>query len=345
MITNIICPFTPSHSISFHVTPQKSKKMNKTKIFTITLLLATLAVGCSKDETTSGQNNGQGKAPLRLYVNNIANNGSKVSFDPSGDNNFTAQWVEDELVNLNGSLYTVGLYNDEYYALKDNDNNFIVANDVNGNDMVAIYPGANFGNNNVEVNDSEIILHSLEINFKNDGTQSTVFPLYASEPANSLYLYFNHLTCGIQLRLKNSTGDPINIASLTIVAQSTTDVENLGKDGFSARWAVEQPGPWVPMGPVGENNDENGVDIKYSSVMNFDFNDVENHQYKTITNGQTLEFCVPVTISSLKYLKVAGYDENGNLIFYKKKSFENAQTLVRNYMYPFPVIEITNNNQ
>ena len=92
------------------------------------------------------------------------------------------------------------------------------------------------------------------------------------------------------------------------------------------------------MDPVGQNGDN--VDVKYSSVMNFVFKDENNNAYKTVSAGETLRFCVPVTISSLKNLKVAGYDENGNRIFYKKASFENAQNLVRNRMYSFPVIEL-----
>ena len=211
--------------------------------------------------------------------------------------------------------------------------------------MTALYPGKDFDDNKVVVNYSEIILKQLGIKFTSDGKQSTAFPMYANTTAGSQALYFNHLTCGIQVRLKNTTGSDVNIAKLTIVAQSDAAVVNLGLDNDNdnvndiiARWETEVVGPWVPMGPVGQNGD--AVDVKFSSVMNFVFKDESNNAYKSISNGETLKFCVPVTISSLKYLKVAGYDENDNLIFYKKASFGSAQNLYRNNMYSFPVIEL-----
>ncbi len=324
--------------------------MKKTKIITMSLLLATLAVGCTKDDATIVTNNEpatvQGKSPLRLFVNDVDNNGSKVSFNPNGTDNFAANWIENEWVLLNGTNYQVGLFSEQgtdYVGLKDEFNEFI---EPVASDMTALYPGKSFNIDNnivdVEVNDSVIILHSLGIKFINGDNQSTAFPMYANTTAGSQDLYFDHLTCGIQLRLENTTGSDKNIARLTIVAQSTTNVVNLGIDNdgdnnndIIARWATE--GPWVPMGPVGQNDDD--VDVKYSSVMNFTFSDDGDNAYKTIPAGDTLKFCVPVTISSLKYLKVAAYDENGNQIFYKKKNFSGAQTLVRNQMYTFPVIE------
>ena len=323
--------------------------MKKTKIITMSLLLATLAVGCTKDDATIVTNNEpatvQGKSPLRLFVNDVDNNGSKVSFDPTGADNFAANWIENEWVLLNGTNYQVGLFSEQgtdYVGLKDNGGNFI---QPATSDMTALYPGKDFDDNKVVVNDSEIILKQLGIKFTSDGKQSTAFPMYANTTAGSQALYFNHLTCGIQVRLKNTTGSDVNIAKLTIVAQSDAAVVNLGLDNDNddvndiiARWETEVVGPWVPMGPVGQNGD--AVDVKFSSVMNFVFKDESNNAYKSISNGETLKFCVPVTISSLKYLKVAGYDENDNLIFYKKASFGSAQNLYRNNMYSFPVIEL-----
>lgn len=303
-----------------------------------------LAVGCSKDETTvvptNVPGNEQVKAPLRLFANAIANSGSKVSFDVTGNgvHPFEANWVDDELVWLNGNVYKVAWYSDDqcaYYGLKNNDDEFIEPFHVG---MHALYPGHSFGNNDVEIseNGKEIILHRLGIHFvgATSDTQSTAFPMVANAVADTQSLYFNHLSCGVQLRLKNN-GTPVNIASLTIVAQSTTDVNNLGIGDTIARWAVE--GPWVPMGPVGTNDDE--IDVKFSSVMNFDFSDDNGHSYKTINNGQTLKFCVPITISSVRYLKVTGYDENGNVLFYKKKDFGDLVNVYRNQMYTFPIIE------
>lgn len=317
--------------------------MKKSKITLITLLLATLAVGCSKDETTvvptNVPGNEQVKAPLRLFANAIANSGSKVSFDVTGDGEhpFAANWVDDEWVMLNGTNYKVAWSNDNggYYGLKDNNGNFISPVPEG---MHALYPGQSFGDNEVEIssNGKEIILHRLGIHFvgATSDTQSTAFPMVANAAADTQYLYFDHLSCGVQLRLKNN-GSAVNIASLTIVAQSTTDVENLGINDTIARWAVE--GPWLPMGPVGTNGDD--VDVKFSSVMNFDFSDDNGHSYKTINNGQTLKFCVPITISSVRYLKVTGYDENGNVLFYKKKDFVIPVDVERNRMYTFPIIE------
>lgn len=315
--------------------------MKKSKIALITLLLATLVVGCSKDEPATPQGNEPAKAPLRIFANQYEGNGSKVSFDPTGNGTvpFAASWVAGEKVVLNGTEYTVAhsvnwdynyyLINGDNYNNPD-DNDFVISPGVA---MTAIYPGPSTADIDVEVSSNEITLNKLLIRFLSDGSQSTAFPMVATAAANVQNLYFNHLTAGVQLTLRNGTGSAVNVAKLTIIAQSGSQVVNLSKDGVTARWAVE--GPWVPVGPVGQNGDD--VDVKYSSVMNFDIKG-EGTNYKTIAASEYLKFCVPITISSLNKIKVIGYDQNGTVVFYKKKSFGSEFNVDINKMYTLPEI-------
>lgn len=303
------------------------------------MFLAALAAGCSKDDTFIES----GQTPLRIFASTIENNGSKVAFDPSGEGTvpFASSWIDNELVKLNGVVYKIA--KDEtsgYYGLKDiNSEDFIMPL---AEEMRALYPGDSYGDNVVEVSadGKSIILHRLGIHFLAGGKQSMAFPMVATATAQSQALLFNHLSAGVQLTLRNTTGSAVNVASLTIVAQSNGAVVNLGIDHDDdindtiARWTFE--GPFMPTDSVGQSGDE--VDVKYASVMNFDLkDDVNSLAYKTIENGGSLQLCVPITISSLSSLKVTGYDENGVVVFSKHKSFSSV-SIIRNQMYALPEI-------
>lgn len=314
--------------------------MKKTKIFTLTLLVALLAAGCSKSEqeegaVTASQNQ---KNRLWIFANDMGRDGSKVSINPEEPNQ-AAQWIEDELVAVNGTVYEVAFDNaQQKYYLKDRNTHAPVA--ALGEDMSALYPGASFGRNIVEiVNGKEVVMSQLEIAFLDGDRQAMAFPMVAGATANSSELYFDHLSAGVQITLSNPLDD-INITRLTIIAQSNEEVSNLGIENTDtiARWAVE--GPWVPLGLVGHNDDE--VDVKYSSVMNFVLSDkVNNREYKTLESGvDNLKFCIPITISSMKRIKVIGYDDNGEIAFYVTKEFSSPVEVKSNNMYALPVIEI-----
>lgn len=161
----------------------------------------------------------------------------------------------------------------------------------------------------------------------------------ASASANSSSLRFKHLCGGFRITLSNGSESDINIASLKVVAQSTTTVSHHSDNGFSARWAVQ--GPSVPTGGVGIEGD---VDMKYASEMDFDLRSGEN-SYATVpakvesTNG-TLSFCVPVTITSVQYLTFVGYSTSGTEVFRATKDLGVETAITRNYMYTIPTINI-----
>ncbi len=200
--------------------------------------------------------------------------------------------------------------------------------------MKSLYPGDSFDGNDIEiVNGKEIVLHSLKIKFLSGGKQSMAFPMVANASADATSLYYNHLSGGVQVTLENNSGADVNVAKLRIVAQSTTDVVNLGINDTIARWAVE--GPWVPFNTVGQNGNE--VDVKYSSVMYFDLMDGDTPT-KTIANDDELVFCVPITISSMRKLNVTGYAADGTQLFQVHKTFKNDVAVQPNRMYAFPPI-------
>ena len=125
------------------------------------------------------------------------------------------------------------------------------------------------------------------------------------------------------------------MASLKIVAQSTTAVDNLDTLGVTARWAVQ--GPSMPTGNVGQNGDE--VDVRYISEMNFDLKSGTNNHASIAANGN-LVFCVPITIASMKKLVFTGYDVNGAELFHVTKGFDSDVTVERNKMYTVPIINV-----
>lgn len=321
--------------------------MKKTKIITLTLLMAGLvATGCTKPEQDENAAKG-----IKIFANDFAGNGSKVSMDPANPAE-AANWIAGEPVTLNNALYQVANNgNQGNFYIKNGQGNLIEP--VNDN-MVSFYPGETFGNVNgntgnvVEVRDAndddeydEIVLSNLEIGLIDDNVQSMAFPMVALASAGAHVLYYNHLTAGLQLTLENNNDEEVvEVAKLIIVAQSDEPVSNLGFQGRTARWENENEGPWLPMGAIGENEDE--IDVKFSSVMNFSIKN-GNLTYKQLTPEETLQFCVPITIDHLTSIRVYGYDRSGNVVFQKHKAFGGDGVDVdRNRMYSLPTIGIGN---
>lgn len=318
--------------------------MNKLKLSALTLLLATLAVGCTEKEQVTPVDKGH----LWIFANQFATD-SKVSFDPSNpystDEGTAAQWVENEPVVLNNTVYYVALDGDRY-SLKSSPSSTDFIEPLT-QDMLALYPGAAFGGNEVAVvNGNEVVMNRLVARFLTNGRQEIAFPMVASASANSQDLYFNHLCGGVRISIQNNRTEPVTVASLRIVGQSTSQVVNLGRDidgdnvvDYTARWAFE--GPWVPSGSVGGNDDD--VDVKYASVMVFDLKSENSGSadlpYVTIAAGDTLQLCVPVTISTMNKIEVTGYSEAGAEIF-RKKGGGAAFAIAPNHMYTIPAINI-----
>lgn len=293
--------------------------MKKRKIFALTLLTAALVAGCSKSEP--GPDADGTKAHISIFTSQME--GSKTSIDPSnpgaGEN-----WIAGEEVTLNGIPYQIVAVDDHYGI------------DTEPLDvaMTSFYPYSSNGND-VEVVGNDVVLNRLNITFNGD-KQSMPFPMVATAEAGASSLYYSHLSAGFQLTLTNGQawedyiGDEPALASLTIMAQSDQQVENLGVGDYKARWAVE--GPQVPLGPVGQNG--NNIDVKYASVMNFDI----DYAVGLILPEESRTFCVPVTISSVKKLTLVGYDENGDVLFNVSKTFDQPIAVQRNRMYSLPPI-------
>jgi hypothetical protein len=296
---------------------KKRKRNMKTNKFIAIMLLGVLATACSKD----------GNNRLTLLAEGFTNGNSKVLINDPNHPDGGATWITDETIKLNGNVYSIAL-DGEDYRLKDNNGQFVGSQ---SGDMTALYPGSSFGGNDVTVDDDTIILNRLVVNMKNDGKQEIAFPMVAKAAADETDLYFYHLSGGIQVTLHANTA--VDIASLKIVAQSTTEVNNIAYNGVTARWAVQ--GPSMPTGNVGQNGDV--VDVRYISEMNFDLKRGTNN-YVTV-NGD-LVFCVPITIASMKKLVFTGYDVNGAQLFHVTKTFDSDVEVVRNKMYTVPIINV-----
>ena len=287
--------------------------MKKTKILTIALLLATLA-GCGKD------NDGR----IRVFADKMSNGNSKVLIDPNHIS-YAAQWVagEDQIL-LNEVQENV--YG--YYIQTDDES--IVSGPI-----VAFYPGGTeFGDNDndIDIVDNTILLNRLVVEFTDNG-QKIAFPMVATAQASAEELHFRHLTGGFRIKLHNEGTAAVNLASVKIVAKSNTPPAPLYYETYTAKWAVQ--GPSVPTGSIGDNGYE--VDVNYTSEMNFDLKSSYN-DYVTVNAGNDLNFCIPVTISSVNKLVVIGYDYEGNVLFNKVKDLPEAVSVARNHMYDTPVI-------
>ena len=287
------------------------------------MLLGVLATACSKDDNNR----------LTLLAEGFTNGNSKVLINDPNHPDGGATWITGEKIKLNGTVYYIGQDDKSEYRLKNSLEDAEYVEPLN-EQMTALYPGSSFGGNDVTVNSSEIVLNRLVVKMNSDGTQEMAFPMVAKADAGADDLFFYHLSGGIQVWLHANTA--VDIASLKIVAQNTEAVDNLdnlGYDGVTARWAVQ--GPSMPTGNIGDNGPE--VNVKYISEMNFDLKSGTNNY---VTVDDELVFCVPITIASMNKLVITGYDVNGAQLFHVSKDFDDEVVVVRNKMYTVPPINV-----
>jgi hypothetical protein len=301
--------------------------MRTTKILTVALMLATLAAGCNKDKDRY----------INIFAGSMSVSDNKVLINPS-DIPDGAYWIAGETVMLNGTEYEIAGASENYHLIDPENSNMVVQ--AMDEVMYAMYPGGSFGGNDVDVNynTGEIVLNRLVIRIMDNGTQEMAFPMAGRADAGETNLYFNHLTAGMRIDLHNQGSSAVNVAKLKVVAQSEEAADNLSYTDvrtFTARWAVQ--GPTMPTGNVGENEDV--VDAKYASEMNFDLKS-GNNDYVTISNGDNKPFCIPVTLSSVRKLVITGYSEDDTELFHVAKDFGSNITVYRNRMYTVPVINI-----
>ncbi len=290
----------------------------------IICLLALFATGCKKDSTR-----------IRIFVRNMTTSDSKILMTPSDIN--SATWVagesillyiydEDSGEEIAGSYPISGSVDDGFYI----DVDLLPTQSVTS----AFYPASSFGGNDIDVSDAGIVLKRLTINFHSNYTMHDVaFPMMAfSDEENNNRLFFDHVTAGLKLTLTlDANSDPVNLASVKIVARNNSSVSNMSPGVCS--WAVQ--GPTVPSGNIGIIGDQ---EVSCSSEMNFDFT-TEGDPGATVTSSG-LSFCIPITIEYLKALTVVGYSAEGAELFRKTKSLTTPIQLECNTMYVLPTIEI-----
>ena len=297
----------------------------------IICLLALIATGCKKE------NNGR----IRIFAENMRN-GSKILINP--DDPSDAYWVTGETIAINGTSYEIKEDDDGYYL-----------EGVNTL-ATAIYPGSGDEYNDIEVNGNEVVLKRLTVNFLDEGygNINVVFPM-AAVPNDDDQLFFSHLTGGLKITLE-APDHAIEVASVKIVAQGTSQPTNLSVNGVTAtaRWAVQ--GPTLPHGEVGDMEDD--YNAAYACEMNIDFvtTGMRWNEYDelvpyvspgitlygdTYGNHDSRTFYVPITINSIQYLTVTGYSNTGEQLFHVTKDLgEGNHNIVPNTMYTVPPIQI-----
>ncbi len=290
--------------------------MKTNKIIAVAAVLALLAGSCTKDNLR-----------IRLLSEPMSF-GAKVLMDPANINN--AEWVEHEYINLNGTPREISKHDGSYYIDLDAP--------ISG-DLTAVYPAAtNDANGNVVTYDAGVLtIHSLNIDFRGD-KHSIIFPMAAEAPDGSELLKFDHLTAGLKLTLTDTTtNSDYTLGSLRIITYgSGSTSENLDAiPGINVQWAEQ--GLAVPGGMVGENG--SSVDAKYASQMDFTLTN-NGEGGKKITSGNSISFCVPITVKTVSAIQVMGFDTDGKQVFGKMKTNPNAATeMVANHMYLVPTIE------
>lgn len=310
--------------------------MNKNRFFAL-IVLATLAVGCSKDNEVEFPS--LDRHHINLFAESITS-GSKVhiptdngAIDPSN-----ASWVTGESINLNGEIYSISQNSDGFYVTVDN---------PPAGTLYSIYPATMkdaMGNDiTVSYNSTTgcaIDIHSLAIDFHAsgnvlDGTHDVVFPM-AATAATGNTLYFQHLTGGLKLTLTNSTAHSVD--RIVVEATQSNDSPAIYKD-LKPSWATSLL-PGLPEGEIGGINGDQSV--QFISTMTFTMN----------TNGQAgvtipttgLTFCIPMLAKNMRYIQITGYSGSTQVFQTSKKDITENETginIERNTMYTIPAISIS----
>lgn len=303
-------------------------KINKTIAF---MFLALLAAGCSKEEN--------GESRLKVFAENMTNaSGSKLQIDADNPAN-SSQWLNNENINVNGSVKTISGDNTNGYSV---DVNGVSLSGDSFNGYYAVYPGDDFNGNDVTVSNSNttasITLNKLVLNFHAGATtHDVVFPMggKVNEASASEGLIFKHLTAGFRLTLNATTG--VTLTNLRVIvygsaaaAPVTDAVEGVT---YTVKWADQAP--TVPGGGVGDLTDQ---EVAFASVMDFDLK-TDGSAGLTIAGGGTRQLCIPVTLATVKRITVIGYD-GVNQVFAKTSAMSTPPALERNKIYPVKDIAI-----
>lgn len=314
----------------------------KTNKFIGLIILAALATtGCDRET---------GRDILKIYAENMTREGQKMLVTPGvydGD-----VWVKGERIDLDGTAYPIG-YNDsdpsDPFFLIDVPSTYVVPEHI-----YAIYPATvNADGNDIEVTNngssqSTVLLKSLAVTFRAsggvlDGTHDIYFPMAAHYGDGAdRRLIFRHLTCGLQLTIRNNSGADLDLGSIQVALTCTNTnvaIDYTG-NGLNVRTKWNANGMSLPNGEIG--GIEGDRDISKTSQMHFLFktnNDGSIADGVTLANGAEVVFCVPATVSSLARIDVAGYHMDGTQLFVKSKELA-SKTIELNKMYDIPAIVI-----
>ena len=288
--------------------------MKTNKIIAAAALVAVAATACTKDTLS-----------IRLLSEPMTG-GAKILVDPTAVSN--AQWVSGEQIDLNGSARTITQHGSAYYLDLDAP--------VDGA-LLAVYPASiDADGNSVTYSANTVTINNLNVDFVAGGHR-IIFPMAATANAGSESLKFDHLTGGLRLTLSDTaTNSSYTVGSLRIVTYGDGSMATpiAPRHGVTATWALQ--GPAVPGGMVGETNGD--VSVINASEMHFTFS-TDGTPGKTIADGGSISFCVPITVSSVKTLEVTGYGTDGKQLFSRKKTLDAALAVQANTMYTIPVIE------
>ena len=316
----------------------------RTKQYIGFMLLAALA-------TTGCESEMAGDDILKIYTEKMTREGQAKVLVTPGNNNGD-EWVVGEQINLNGTAYPIGYTND------DPANPFfhIVAPEgyVAPDHLYAIYPAtvASGGNDIEVVNNgsaaSTVLLKRLAVTFRAnngvlDGTHEVYFPMAAHCGAGAdSRLLFRHLTGGLLLTLHINSSSSVTLGSIKVALTSNNEVVPIvySDNGLNVSTQWSASGMALPSGQIG--NIEGDIDVSKTSEMHFSLMTSDGGSVTegvTIAAGAEIKFCVPVTVSSLTRITVAGYTTGGAQHFVKSKGLTNT-AIERNKMYSVPTIAI-----
>ena len=287
----------------------------KTNKFLAVMLLAVLAVGCTKDASH-----------IRIISENM-DGGSKIWVDPTNVS-ANATWIDGETIDINGVKYTIDKRN----------NNFYLDEVPTGATRYAVYPATTTANgNNVEVTNNgssgaTITLNRLAVNF-HDGGHDIIFPMAAVADESAETMLFNHLTAGFKLTLSASSATTVSSVKVIVFGDAAVGAITLNDVTYTVNWADD--GLTTPVGEVGGITGD--YDARYASVMYFDMNTSGAAGVEVNSTGKT--FCIPVTVTNVKRISVVGYGNTGQTLFEKTQTLNNISVL-RNTMYTIPTIVI-----
>lgn len=287
----------------------------KTNKFLAVMLLAVLAVGCTKDASH-----------IRIISENM-DGGSKIWVDPT-DVSASATWIDGETIDINSVTYTIDERN----------NNFYLDEVPTGATRYAVYPATtNANGNDVEVTNNgssgaTITLNRLAVNF-HDGGHDIIFPMAAVAGESAETMLFNHLTAGFKLTLSASSATTVSSVKVIVYGDAAVGAIKLNDVTYTVNWADD--GLTTPVGEVGGITGD--YDARYASVMYFDMNTSGAAGVEVNSTGKT--FCIPVTVTNVKRISVVGYGNTGQTLFEKTQTLNNIP-VQRNTMYTIPTIVI-----